>query len=100
MQRRIEAVSINQLHTLVIQSGAVRRCLRFNVPIKGLELRQYCHEQFGWQGLDSLQMTVDGQVFQPAAVADLELKPEVSKVEFGSCQAKVVEFRRPAPAKG
>lgn len=100
-QRRIEVVPGTQQHTLVVRSGAARRCLRFNEAVTGLELRTYCRENFGWKGLDDMQLTADGQVFSPDQVGDVTLQPATAKVEFAqTMRPKSAEFRRTAPDKG
>lgn len=99
-QRKIVVVAPTEQHTLVIQSGAARRCLRFSETITGAELRTYCYDNFGWTGLESMQLVIDGQVFAADAAAEALLVPTVAKVGFEPAVPKTAEIRRVAPAKG
>lgn len=97
---QIEVVARTDPHNLVIKTGGAQRCLRFNQNITGETLRQFCHQQFGWVGLNEMELVVDGHAYSPSDAGSVTLEATPAKAPGTSAVCQTVEFRRPAPAKG
>lgn len=102
--RKIERVAPGTSCTLVVKQGSRMERLRFNETITVSELRAHCNGQFGWEGLDALDIVVDGRRHAAEAAHGILLAPEVKRVGFGVPTGqpclKTVEFTRHAPSKG
>ena len=97
---KIERVSREEEHTLVIKQGGQQACLRFTETILVEKLLEYCEAHLGWQ-VKNLPFVVEGERYAAQRASTVELQPDTEEVHVGmTTKPTILEITRDVGAKG
>lgn len=98
--KKIERVTKEEQHTLVVKQGGATAYLRFNEEIAATELLSYCHERLGWE-VANLPFVVNGERYAATQASEVMLPPSTPRVDVGAqVRPSVLEVTREVGSKG
>jgi len=95
---RIERVSQDDPHTLVVKLGGASACLHWEGEISAAVLLRYCRDQMGWK-VEDQPFVVDGERYEAGQADRVMLSADTQRIDVGQTNVPTVMGSSPRLTK-